>query len=78
MRSILHRLRRLEDAAAPIEQDRAAAKAIMENRCRRLGSDFEPIEYPPDWFAGCRGAADHILRAGQFLREREAESGRSR
>ena len=43
-----------------------------------LGADYEPIEYPQDWFAGCRGAADHILRAGQFLREREAARHRSR
>jgi hypothetical protein len=43
------------------------AEAIMENRRRRLGSDYEPIEYPPDWFASCRGAADHNLTRSPIL-----------
>jgi hypothetical protein len=67
MKAIFTRLHRLENAAAPAERERAAVEAILENRRRRLGSDYEPIEYPPDWFAGCRSTADHILRARQFI-----------
>jgi hypothetical protein len=71
MKAIINRLRRLENAAAPAERERAAAAMILENVRRRLGSDYEPPEFPPDWFAGCRGTADRILRAHQFIREQE-------
>jgi hypothetical protein len=77
MKAIHSRLRRLENAAAPAERERAAAEAIIENRRRRLGSAYEPIEYPPDWFAGCSGAADHIRRARQFRLEQQANETKS-
>ena len=72
MKAIINRLRRLENATAPAERERAAADAIIAARRRRLGADYEPTMFPEDWFAGCRGTADHILRARQFLQERKA------
>ena len=72
MRAIFNRLRRLETGSAPHERTRAAAEAIMEARRRRLGAAYEPTVFPEGWFAGCRGTADHILRARQFLQERKA------
>jgi hypothetical protein len=78
MKAIINRLRRLENAAAPAERERAAAAMILENMRRRLGSDYEPIKYPPDWFEGCRGDADHILRAHQFSRGQQANEAKSR
>jgi hypothetical protein len=72
MKAIINRLRRLENATAPAERERAAADAIIAGRRRRLGADYQPTVFPPDWFAGCRGTADHILRARQFLQERKA------
>jgi hypothetical protein len=78
MKAIILRLRRLENAAAPAERERAAVEVILENRRRRLGSDYKPIEYPPDWFAGCRSAADRILRARQFMMEQPANGARHR
>lgn len=76
MKAIITRLRRLENASAPAERERAAVKAILEARRRRLCSDYEPIEYPPDWFAKCRGDADHILRARRFTMEPKAKGAR--
>jgi hypothetical protein len=73
MKAIVNRLRRLENAAAPAERERAAAEAILEARRQRLGADYvEPIPYPPDWFAGCRTQADTIIRARQFLMEHQS------
>jgi hypothetical protein len=72
MKAIINRLRRLETATAPHERERAAAEAIIEARRRRLGADYEPMVFPEDWFAGCRGTADQILRARHFLQERKA------
>jgi hypothetical protein len=57
VKAIFGRLRRLERITTPDRREQAAAEAILENRRRRLGSDYEPIEYPTDWFAGCHGAA---------------------
>jgi hypothetical protein len=54
MKAIFNRLRRLENAVAPAERERAAAEAILEARRRRLEADYEPITFPPDWFAGYR------------------------
>jgi hypothetical protein len=72
MRGIFNRLRRLESATSPHERERAAADAIIEARRRRLGAAYEPMVLPEGWFACCRGTADHILRARQFLQERKA------
>ena len=72
MRAIFNRLRRLETASAPHERTRAPAETIMEARRRRLGAAYEPTVFPEGWFAGCRGTADYILRARQFLQERQA------
>jgi hypothetical protein len=67
MKAIVNRLRQLENAAVPA-RGRAAAEAILEARRQRLGADYvEPIPYPPDWFAGCRTQADHIIRARKFV-----------
>ena len=71
MRAIFNRLHRLENASVPVERKRAAAEAIIEARRRRLGAAYEPTVFPEGWFAGCRGTADHILRARQFLQERQ-------
>ena len=68
MKTIINRLRRLETAVAPREEERAAAEAILENRRRRLGADYKPIECPPGWFDGCRDAADEIIRARLYCR----------
>jgi len=78
MKAIFNRLRRLENAAAPAKRERAAAEQILEARRRRLGADYDPIKYPPDWFAGCRPTADRILRAGQFRRKQGANGARRR
>jgi hypothetical protein len=77
MKAIFHRLRRLENAAAPAERERTAVEAILEARRRRLGADDEPIVYPPDWFIGCHGDADHINRAYEFLRKRPTDELKS-
>jgi hypothetical protein len=74
MKAIFNRLRRLENAAAPAERERAAVEAILENR-RRLGADYEPIDFPPGWFAQCRSTADRILRARQFRMEQRGNEG---
>ncbi len=78
MRAIIHRLWRLEHAAAPAEQERTAAELMSENRRRRLGPDYKPTEFPPGWFDGCRGVADHILRARRFEVEQRANGASSR
>jgi hypothetical protein len=63
MKAILKRLRRLETVAAPDEKERATVEAILEARRQRLGSNYEPIAFPPNSFAGCRTIADRILHA---------------
>jgi hypothetical protein len=45
---------------------------ILENMRRRLGSNYGPTEYPPDWFDGCRRAADDILRVRKFKMQQQA------
>ena len=77
MKAIIKRLRRLENAAAPATREQADAEMILENMRRHFGSDYEPPEYPPGWFAGCRGTADHVLRAHQFIREQQANEAKS-
>jgi hypothetical protein len=75
MKAIIHRLRRLENAAAPDKWEqinRAIAERIREARRRRLGADYvEPIPFPPGSFDGCRTMADHIIRARCLHMERE-------
>jgi hypothetical protein len=69
MRTILTRLRRLEEARVPEEKERLMVDAILESR-RRLG--YVPEEpFPPGSFDGCHGIADVILHAGRLRRERE-------
>ena len=76
MKTIFNRLRRLENAAAPAERERAVVEAILENSRRRLGADYKPIEFPPDWFAGCRSTAERILRARKLRVEQRANGAR--
>jgi hypothetical protein len=78
MKAIVNRLRRLERAAAPAARELADAEMILENMRGRLGSDYEPTEYPPAGFAGYRSTADRSLRAGKFCREREGARDQSR
>ena len=66
MRAIVNRLRRLENASAPAERERAAVEAILEARRRRLGADYVPMTFPPESYAGCRTVADRILRQRQL------------
>jgi hypothetical protein len=76
MKAIFNRLRRLENTAAPAERGGAAAQIILENYRRRVGPDYEPPEFPADWFAGCRSTAERILRARQFRGEQGANGTR--
>jgi hypothetical protein len=59
MKAIFHRLRRLENTAAPAAREQANAEMILENM-RRSGTDYKRPGYPPDWFVRCRGTADHM------------------
>jgi hypothetical protein len=67
MKAIVNRLRRLENAAAPAEQERAVAEAILEARRRRLGADYKPATFPAESYAGCRTTADRIVRSRVLL-----------
>jgi hypothetical protein len=66
MRAIFNRLHRLENASAA-ERKQAAAEAIMEARRQRLGAAYERMVFPEDWFADCRGTADHIFTRSPVL-----------
>lgn len=68
MKAIINRLRKLERVKVPTEQSTSAAE-ILRARERRLG--IEPIQYPQDWFAGCRTIADTMLRARKFPTEHQ-------
>jgi hypothetical protein len=87
MKALFHRLRRLENTAAPAERElwesnrwgsgrdcvRAAVEAIIEARRRRLGADYvEPIPFPKESYAGCRTSADRINRVRELLMARQA------
>jgi hypothetical protein len=73
MKSIINRLRRLENAAAPAEWGRAAADEILEARRQRLGEDYvEPAPFPPGSFDGCHTMADQIVRARVLSMERQS------
>ena len=65
MKAMMKRLRRLEAVAAP-DQSRPAAHAILEAR-RQLGSDYEPIAFAPNSFAGCQTVAG--IRASRRRRQ---------
>ena len=71
VRAIIHRIRRLETAHAPDEQESAAVQAILATRRKRLGADYKEIEYPPGSFDGCHTMADRIRRVRQLRLERE-------
>jgi hypothetical protein len=71
MRAIMNRLRRLENATAPVERERAAVEVILAARRRRLGAEYEPLSFPPESFAGCCTVADRILRARKLRMERQ-------
>jgi hypothetical protein len=43
MQAIFNRLKRLENAIAPAERERAAAAKIQGAMQRRLGADYQPI-----------------------------------
>jgi len=47
MKAIISRLRRLENAAAPAERERAAVETILAARRRRLGASYNPPSFPP-------------------------------
>jgi hypothetical protein len=66
MRAMMNRLRRLENATAPVEQKRADFAAIL----RSIGDD-ESMTFPAESFAGCRGTADRMLRIVQLMDEYE-------
>ena len=72
MRTIINRLRRLENVAAPAERARTAAQAIMDARRRRLGADYKPTGLSPEIYAGCRTSAERINRARELLMARKA------
>jgi len=74
MKAIQNRLRRLENAVAPNESELALAAEILAARRRRLGTDYEPISIPPEIYSGCRGIADRIRRARQFLLEQRTNA----
>jgi len=71
MKAIVSRLRRLENAAAPYERERANVEAILENM-RRLGYD-EPPKFPAESYEGCRTCADFMLREWALLEQYEAQ-----
>jgi hypothetical protein len=73
MKAIISRLRRLENAAAPAERERAAVETILAAMRRRLGASYEPPSFPPESFAGCRTVADRILRTRHLVRERQRD-----
>ncbi len=72
MRAIINRLRRLENAIAPVEGGRADFAAIL----RSLGYD-EAMTFPAESLAGCHTCADRILRYVQLIDEYEAQHPRS-
>jgi hypothetical protein len=59
MKAIVSRLRRLENAAAPYERERANVEAILEN----MAESYE----------GCRTCADFMLREWALLEQYEAQ-----
>jgi hypothetical protein len=71
MKTMLNRVRRLEEVAAPAERERAAVEAILEARRRRLGADCESMTFRPGSFAGCKTIADRILQTRRLRMERE-------
>jgi hypothetical protein len=78
MKTIITRLRRLEDAHVPEDQDRAIVEAILKARHRREGADYKPpVPLPPASFDGCRTLADRICRT-RHLHMQRALSPRSR
>jgi hypothetical protein len=70
MKAILKRVCRLETVAVPDEKERAAVEAILDARRQRLSTDYEPVAFPPNSFAGCRTIADRILRARKLQMDR--------
>ena len=66
MRAIINRLRRLENATAPVERERAAVEAILAARRRRLGASYEPFSFPAESYAGCCTVADRIFRTREL------------
>ena len=76
MNALAKRLRRLEDARAPLDREeekwRAIVEAIEESRRRHEGANYKPRKpFPPGSFDGCHTIADHILRARKLYMERE-------
>ena len=61
MKAIINRLRRLENAAAPVEREGLVVQAILEARRWRLGESYEATGLLTGSFAGCRTIADRIL-----------------
>jgi hypothetical protein len=75
MKTIINRLRRLEHVVAPDERAQASAEAIQEARRRRLGADYDFTNFPPESYAGCRTASEHIQRTRELLRARQETLG---
>jgi hypothetical protein len=70
VKSIISRLRRLENVAAPALGEQAAVQAILEARRRRLGLDYvEPPPLPADMLHACRTTAERIIAARCWYRE---------
>ena len=71
MKAIFGRLRRLENAVAPLERERADVAAILESM-RRSGDDDSPT-FSPESYEGCHTCADFILRECALLYEHESQ-----
>ena len=73
MKNISERIRRLEDAVTPVEDERARAmfESMLEARRRRLGADYKPPEFPPESYTGCRTLVDFMIRTRHLMLQRE-------
>jgi hypothetical protein len=75
VKAIVRRLRRLEDQARPIVNERGEtlAEVVRARRRGRLEAAGLPFEDPPtDSFAGARSRSEIMRLARQWARERTA------
>ena len=59
-------------AADYASSPRQSLATVYGPKLEKVGVGLRAPSFPPESFAGCRTAADRILRAHQLLREREA------